>query len=262
MLEEHRFLWSDSPLDYLSAIEGILDSLHTIRHYEEMHFFLDKLSQLQLDSVYLQVMIQRALFIYELVGLLDRGNFKEAVDLKDKFEASLFKKIHLLGLSKQAEVYLYTALIYIGTGNIAKAHYFLNRILLESKLYYSLPVYRTFRLIHLLVHYELGNHDYIEYETRSIRRGLHTAQKAYLLEKIILSFVSKASAAKSVTEKNALWGKLQKDFAAIRDDKYEIQILKIFDFSVWIEAKLCKKSFADLLKEKYFTKQAKGMAEI
>ncbi len=252
LLEEHNYLWVDSPLDYLSTMEGILDSLHTIKRYDEMQFFLDKLKHLQSHSVYFEVMIQRIIFIYKVVGLLDRGDFKDAIALKEQFEESLFKKIHLLDLSKQAEVYLYTVLIYMGSNNFSKAHYYLNRILLESKLYYSLPVYRTFRLIHLLVHYELGNHDYIEYETRSIKRGLNSGQsKSYLLEKIVFSFVKQASDARGNAAKNALWQKVQKNFEAIQNDKYETQILKIFDFSSWIEAKLLAKSFPQLLKEKY-----------
>ncbi len=254
LLEEHNYLWVDSPLDYLSTMEGILDSLHTIKRYDEMQFFLDKLKRLQNHSVYFDVIIQRIVFIYKVAGLLDRGEFKEAITLKEQFEETLFKKIHLLDLSKQAEVYLYTVFIFMGGDNFSKAHYYLSRILLESKLYYNLPVYRTFRLIHLLVHYELGNHDYIEHETRSIKRGLNSSQsKSYLVEKIVFSFVKQASETRGIAVKNALWQRIRKSFEAIQHDKYEMQILKIFNFSSWIEAKLCKKSFSQLLKEKYQT---------
>ena len=251
LFTEHRFLWMESPFDYLSAMEGILDSLHTIRRYDEMHFFLEKLKHLQNHSVYFSVMIQRVVFIYKLVGLLDAGDFESAIALKEQFELSLFKKIHLLDLNKQAEVYLYTALIYLGAGNISKAHLYVNKILLESQLFYSLPVYRTFRLLHLLVHFELGNHEYIEYETRSIKRGLVSSEsESYLLEKIVFTFVIQASKAKDAQAKAALWKKIKKDFEAIQYNKYEIQILKIFDFGCWIEASLCKQSFAALLKAK------------
>jgi len=251
LFTEHSFLWKESPLDYLSAMEGILDSLRTIKRYNEMHFFLDKLKHLQNQSVYFDVMIQRIIFIYNLTGLIDAGNFEQAIILKDKFETGLFKKIHLLDINKQAEVYLYTALIYLGASNISKAHFFLNKILLESKLFYTLPIYRTFRLLHLLVHYELGNHDFIKSEIRSMKRELvSTERESYVLEKIVFKFVIQASKAKDPAAKLLLWKKIKKDIESIRQNKYEIQILKIFDFSSWIEAKLCKKTFAGLLNEK------------
>ncbi|TZF86431.1 hypothetical protein FW774_05145 (plasmid) [Pedobacter sp. BS3] len=252
LFEEHNYLWVDSPMDYLSTIEGILDSLHTIKRYDEMHFFLQKLQFLENQSVYFEIMVQRLAFIYTIVGYLDRGDFDEAEALKKQFEQTLFKKIHLLDISKQAEVYLYTALIYIGGNNMPKAHYYLNRILLESKLYYALPVYRTFRLIHLLVHFEMENHDYIEYETRSIKRSLSSSHKRdYLLEKIVFKFIQQPVQASGNKGRQAIWQKFKQQFDAISSDKYEIQLLKIFDFASWIEAKLCRKPFAILLKEKY-----------
>ncbi len=251
LLEHHSFLWEEAPFDYLSAMEGILDSLHTIKRYSEMHFFLDKLKNLQNHSVYFHVMIERVIFIYKLVAFIDVGNFEEAIVLKEKFDTSLFRKIHLLDLNKQADVFLYTALIYLGAGNTSKAHFYLNKILLESKLFYSLPVYRTFRLLHLLVHFELGNHDYIEYETRSIKRGLvSTKNESYLLEKIVFRFVTQASKAIETQSKHKLWARIKKDIEAIQHNKYEVQILKIFDFGAWIETKLCKKSFDEILNEK------------
>jgi hypothetical protein len=243
---------ADSPEDYLSTIEGILDSLHTIKHYDEMGFFIEKLQNLKNQSAYYEVLILRIIFIYKITGFLYRGEFKEAALLKDEFNDILLKKIHLLDISKQAEVYLYTALIYIGLNNMDKAHHYLNLILLESKLYHSLPIYRTFRLIHLLVHYELGNHDYIRYETRSIKRSLGGSSKtAYLLEKIVFKFIQQRINFSGNKARLAMWDKINNEFKDIRSDKYETQILKIFDFSTWIEAKLCKKSFAGLLKEKY-----------
>lgn len=262
LFEQHTYLWVDSPVDYLSTIEGILDSLHTIKRYKEMYFFLDKLQHLENQSVYLEVMIQRVIFIYKIAGHLDTGEFGDAELLKKEFEETLFKKIHLLDISKQAEVYLYTALIYMGNNNMTKAHYYLNRILLESKLYYALPVYRTFRMIHLLVHFDLDNHDYIAYETRSIKRTLNSGHKNdYLLEKIIFKFIRLSIPSSGNKARLAIWEKFRQQFEEISSDKYELQIIKIFDFKSWIEAKLCKKSFAELLRQKHREKEETLLAE-
>jgi hypothetical protein len=259
LMENNRYLWIDSPFDYLSIIEGILDSLHTIKRYNEMDYFINKLEQLQKNSVYFECMVQRIIYIYKITAFLNNGNFDDAICLKNLFEGKLFKKIHLLDLTKQAEVFLYTALIYFGKGDAAKAHFYLNRILIESKLYHSLPVYRTFRLIHLLVHYELGNHDYIKYESSSIKRELNSSKsKSYLLEKIVFRFVNQAPKTKGTAANNLLWGKIRKDVDALQNNQFEIQIIKIFDFGTWIEAALCRKPFPDLLKEKHRSADAEN----
>ena len=124
---------------------------------------------------------------------------------------------------------------------------------MESKLYYSLPVYRTFRLLHLLVHYELGNDDFIAYETRSFKRGLNASRtKTYLLEKLVLKFVQEKRIKTGPSVKSDAWKKIKKEFETIGNDKYEeIQILKIFDFESWIESRVSNRPFKTIVKERY-----------
>ena len=252
LLEEHQYLWIDSPIDYLSAIEGILDSLRAIQRYDDMHYFINKLPGIPKKSVYLEVMVRRVSYIYDIISLIDRGEFKKAIHLQARFEESLFRKIHVLDPDKQAEVYLYTALIYFGASDMKKAHHYLSKVLLDSPRYYNLPIYQTFRLIHLLVHYELGNHDYILHEIRSVKRKFKNVRsKTYKLEKIVFLFIQTTPLPTVAKHRTALWLKFKTMFNQISVDKYEIQILKIFDFSSWIEAKLCRIPFADLLKAKF-----------
>lgn len=256
LLDENEYLWNDAEMDYLSTVEGILESLRMIRKYEEMDFFLEKLDNLLGRSVYLDVMVYRVGFIYRLSRLLDQGEFEEAVLLKDEYHDVLFKKIHLLDLNKQAELYLYTSLIYMSAGNINRAHHFLSKVLLESKLFHALPVYRTFRLLHLLVHYELGNDEFIAYETRSFKRGLNASHsKTYLLEKLVLRFVQEKRVKRRSSVDGGVWKKVRKEFDTIRNDKYEIQILKIFDFESWIEAKLTNRPFKLIVREKFMQRR-------
>lgn len=252
LFEEHEHLWAQTPMDYLLTVEGILDSLHTIRKYQEANYFIDKLKLLNPPSGFAEITIQRIIFTYTVIMLLNAGEFSRASLLHDEYTETLFKKLKLLDLNKQAELYLYTSLIYVGMGKMEKAHLYLNRILFESKLYYTLPVYRTFRLIHLLVHFELGNHDYIRHEIRSIKRSLTgNYQKSYLLERIIFQFVQMESLPFLQKERALLWERINAKFEKIKSDKFEIQLLKIFNFSAWIESKLLKKSFADLLKGRH-----------
>lgn len=251
LLETNQHLWIERPIDYLSTIEGILDSLISIKQYKEVNYFLQKLQQLETKSTYFDVMVERVRYIYSVSGYLNMGEFEKAESLKQQFDTSLFKRLHFLDLSKQAEVYLYTAIIFIGKGNMNKAHQNLNKVLLESKLYFTLPSYRTFRLLHLIVHYELGNHDYIEYETRSLKRQFSKEyNKSYQIEKIVFRFVQTKILPSSLRAREIIWQKFEQAFKNISKDKYEIQLLRIFDFSVWIEAKLLRKSFSETLKEK------------
>ncbi len=252
LFNKHRYLWIDSPIDYLTVIEGILESLRSIRQYDGMQFFLKQLQKLHANTVYFQIMLQRVIYVYGLTALIDFGEFKKAEKFKNNFDESFLKKLEVLDSDKQASVYLYTALIYFGNNNMNKAHYYLSKILLQSKTYYNLPFYQTFRLINLLVHYELGNEDFIFHEIRSvIRKFKSTQRKTYKVEKIIFSFLQLSITHLAIKERTALWQKFKAMFDQVIMDKYEMQLLQIFDFAGWIEARLCRKSFETILKDKF-----------
>ncbi len=249
LLEEHHFLWMDSPIDYLVTIEGILDSLRTIGQFESMKYFMDKLENLPKKSSQLCVMTQRVIYIYTLSSYTDLGNYKTALKIPGRFKDSLFDKIDMLDPNKQAEVFLYTALMYFGNHDLDNAHSFLSRVLFRGTQYFKLPIFQTFRLLHLLVHYELGNNEIVFHEMRSVKRVMVSGQpKTYKVEKIIFRFLQLPRVSDKKKEKKEA-EKFNIMFERVKRDKFELQVLKLFDFASWIEAKLTRKSFEQLIKD-------------
>lgn len=254
LLETHPALFEDTPADHLLIIEGILDSLRAGKHYEELMSFIDKVKRLKSDSIYFDIMQQRLLFIYESGAYIDSGNFTFALTLLQQYAPIIRKNILLMDISKQAEIYLYMALIYLGNEDINNAHNSLEQVL-QSNLYSTLPVYRTCRLVHLLIQYELGNYEYIRYETRAFRRHLQPdARRSYMLERTVIKFLGGGEVPSVTAYRTTLWKKINASFDKIRADKYERQQLKLFDFSAWIEAKLKKKPLGIVLQEKWAIK--------
>ncbi|SFN42475.1 hypothetical protein SAMN05428949_2786 [Chitinophaga sp. YR627] len=250
LLETNPALFEDTPADHLLIIEGILDSLRAGKHYEELFSFIDKIKRLKSDGVYFEIMQQRLLFIYESGAYIDSGDFSFALKLLQQYAPTIKKNIPLMDISKQAEIYLYMALIYLGNEDINNAHNSLEQVL-QSNLYSTLPIYRTCRLVHLLIQYELGNFEYIRYETRAFRRHLQPdARRSYMLERTVIKFLGSGEIPAVTSFRTALWKKINASFDKIRADKYERQQLKLFDFSAWIEAKLKRKSLGTVLQEK------------
>lgn len=252
LLDTYPYLLEDTPADHLLVIEGILDSLRASKRYNDLHLFLDKVRRFKNESAYFEVMIQRLLFIYESGRYIDSGDFPAALTLQKQYTPALQKNMYLLDIGKQAEIYLYQALVYLGNDDINKAHQSIDHVLQQSNLYSSLPIYRTFRLVHLLIQYELGNYEYIRYETRAFRRNLQPdSKRSYMLERTVIKFLSGGELPAVTTIRQTLWKKINVSFDKIRADKYERQQLKLFDFSAWIEAKLKRKPLGEILKEKY-----------
>ncbi len=246
LFEKNKALWKDEPQDYIFMLEGILANLRTVGKYTELIFFLEKCRCFQSKAPLVQLTVAKINYVYGLILFLDKGDYKKAKELLKENNEALFKGLSYLDPAQQAEVHLYTALTFFVNDELKNAQKALRYVLLENKLFFHLPVYKTFRLIRLLVHYQLQDHDFILHESRSIKRTLTSEKSNHLLEKILLKFVSIHPLPAPLKKREALWQKLQPQFELMRKDRYEMQLLKIFDFSVWLQAILLKQPLASI----------------
>lgn len=250
LLENNRHLWSNPPIYYLLTLEGILDSLRSLRNYEGMMHFINQLKKIDTPSVNFNANVTCLIFLYEIFPLLDKGDFLSCSTLMKKYNNELFKKTHLLSLARNAELSLYTALIHFGLRDYSKAQKALNNIIFVGKNYSYLPLYRTIRLVNLMVLYEKKDFDLIKHESRSIKRDMHVVGKEYKIERSVLSFINKQNLPISGMKRKALWDKMSDDFEKMRQDVFEQQIIRLFDFSAWIESKIKRISLSEILQSK------------
>ena len=97
-----------------------------------------------------------------------------------------------------------------------------------------------------MILYKLGDFDLIKYEIRSMKRDLLDTDKDYKIERFLFKFLSKPLS--SITHKRELLlEKTMKEFLEIQQDVFEKQILRIFDFTAWVESLLRKITFAEVV---------------
>lgn len=238
LLESKKRLWADPPIFYVLTLEGILDSLRSLGMYDGMDKFIQQLKKINSRSQSFNANVTCIVFLYELFPFLDTGDFEACQQLMKKYQEDLLKKPQLLSLSRNAELSLYLALINFGHRDFRKAQKLLTKIIFTSRSYAYLPLYRTIRLVNLMILYELKDFDLIKNETRSIKREMKNDEKGYKIEKRILNFVNKQSLPISVMKRNLLWDHIKEEFTILHQDVYELQTLKLFDFSAWIESKI------------------------
>ena len=247
LLEGNKHLWSDPPIYYVLTLEGVLDSLRSLHQYDGMTPFIHQLKKLNTPSLNFNTNVTCLIFLYELFPMLDRGDFFSSDILMKKYADKLLKKVHLLSLARNAELSLYVALIQFGLKEYRKAQKTLSGIIFTSKDYSYLPLFRTIRLVNLMILYELRDFELIKHETQSIKRDMHTIGKEYKIERRILSFVNKPNLPVSAVKRKLMWEKIQKDLELLHHDVYEQQTLRLFDFSAWIESKIRKVYLSEVL---------------
>lgn len=251
IFEQNMHLLSNPPMYYLNTIEGVLESLRTIRNYEGMTYFINQLSKLETTSVHFKFQIDCVIFLYSLLPLIDSGRFAEAIKMIDKYKESIIDKTNLLSTEKQIQILLYTAIVYLGTGETHKARKIITRITQSERKVFSLPLFRTIRLVNLMVLYEQKEFDYIDFEIRSVKREIQNNEKSYQLEQIILKFLSKTPEELTEQKRLLLWQKLKPQIDEMQNNKFEIQLIHVFNFIAWIESKIFKVPLYKVLNGKY-----------
>ena len=241
LFEQNHQFWSNPPIYYLSVLEGVLGSLRTVGGYEEMPYFLEKLRKLIVEDSSLEFKINATclLFQYELFPYLDRGDFPKCTELMNRYKETLYDKEAWLSPIRKSELFLYTTLIHIGDHNIK-----------------YLPLMRTIRLVRLIAYYETQEFELIRYESRSITRNLSSPkEQTFKTEHIVLWFLNKSNLPILRKDREAFWEKLYPEIRELYNDKYENQLLRIFDFTAWIESKIRKENLSEVLKQRTNAKE-------
>ena len=254
LFEENSHLWNNPPVYYLMTVEGMLESLRIMHNYEGMNYFIEKLTKLSSPSSSFQLNVTYVIFIYRLFSFIDAGDFDKAGMWIAEHQASLIDKMLLLKEQQQAEMSLYIALIHLGNGEYRKARKRLSATIGRGHLY-SLPLFRTIRIVNVMIHYELGDVDYIQSEIRSIKREM-SKNKGYNLkvESFLLKFLNYSFADTNRKKRAQIWESMAEEVHALYADKYETQILRKFDFVAWVEAKIFEVPLSDILKWEHASK--------
>lgn len=253
LFDENKHMILNPPLYYLNAILGILDSLHSVGLYHEMPFFISRLKEIEKGdySSEFTLTVQVYIYLYEFYSLFNTGDFPAALKLQQQNEDSIFKKISLLELNLQLQLYLNSVILNLGLNNLPEARKNMKKILSSGKTFYIFPAYKIARLVNLVLQAELGNYDYFENEIKSIKRSSAFEKKQYATEKLLFKFVQLYPLPKNKLQKNKIWAQYLQSILDIREDKYERPLLKVFDFCAWIKSKLTNTPFVTILKEQH-----------
>ncbi|MDR1973114.1 MAG: hypothetical protein LBQ31_00375 [Bacteroidales bacterium] len=226
IFEKNMHLLSNPPIYYLSTIEGVLESLRTIRDYKTMDYFVEKLRAIKSSSNHFKLQVLCAVFLYKLFPLIDCKRFAEARQLLDEYRVPLIEKSNQLVLARHFKLMIYEAIVYFGNGEYEKAKKIFFRVFYSGKNSISLLHYRAARLLYLISLYELGKFEDIDVEINSIRKDF--GKNIYQTERLLLKFVAKASVGRNYEIK----------MDSRHKSKNEMQLLQIFDFETWVGTKL------------------------
>lgn len=228
LFHKHPGLLIDAPLYYIYVVNGILTDLRYMKKHDEMNYFLDSLKGLMLKSENLNEFIDQLVFQHQLARLIDLGRFETGIDLINEHKPLINNSAKTAPPNANATLNLLIAVNYFGLQNYRKALQYINQVFHFPHKYISDHIYILGRVIKLVLHYELGDEEFLQYEMRSAERKLKADKKLYKVEKLTLAFIRKSLRARYSRK---VLVQYNEELSALINDPYKQQLLRWFDFN-------------------------------
>ncbi len=234
-IDSQEEMWEFPPYDYLSALDGILDSLRSIGYINEMNEFIKKTQELSLGPYpeHFRNVAQLTHAIYSLNYYLRKKEFILAYEFLQEIHCQLQTTI-IEGHEKYLELQYFEAVVYFSINDLRRCKKVLNKLLDTEIRTNNQVLYRATRLLFVLISYEKADGDFLEYELRSYRRIFNKMGRTYKMEKLIFNVITV-----DPPRRGNIWKAREREI--IRDkvdtilaERTEMSLNKFINFRDWI----------------------------
>jgi len=241
--------------NYINAINALMIAQYKLFKYHKFVRTSRRLREIRhfpknIANENIKLKLLKYTYVHEFNRIFMLGEFSHGVSLMNKIKSGLEEFIEHLDNHSRLILYYKVACLYFGNDNYAEANVWLNRILNSENIDLREDVHSFARILSLISHYELGNHDVIEYFIRSTYRFLLRKDDLNTFNKYILRFLRKLAGEFREEDLIPEFEKLRLQLIPLQSNPYEGRAFIYFDIISWLESKVQRKRVQDIIAEK------------
>lgn len=228
---------------YIRLLASVARYKFTMEGFEVATKLLLKVKAVQAKTSYERVLRFNTFHTVFLAMHNDVGK-----QLPESFMGELHKELKALSGNVVPSVRLWvcfeTSKYYLLHGDYSESLKWMNDFLNHPRGSIRTDLQAMARLVNLIIHYELGNLDLIEYKLKSTYRFIYKQEILHKFERRVLSFFRKAI---NITDRDELKAELlafRDDLDTIFEDQKERMVFYYFHMYAWVDSKLNDISFA------------------
>ena len=253
IMENNPMIMKELPKRYVKALNNVMFAYMDYNDWDNCFALIEKMKGLIKKPGFESIDVQLNLFTFpnngELLACIMNGDFKNA---EEKVIPSILQGLEKYNDKISSEevmnFYFNISRVYFGSGDYKNALKYINLVLNDSVSGLREDVFNFARLINLIIHYELGNYDLLDYTIKSTKRSVAKNQRNYKFETIFLKDFRKLLKVKNTDDTNSKFVDFKAELTEVLKDPYEQTACKYFDFIPWLDSKIENVAFSEVIK--------------
>jgi hypothetical protein len=255
IMEDNPTVMQELPKRYVKALNNLLYVYMDREDWKNCSHTTNKLKGLANKTGFESIDVQLKLFTLsnntELLSCIVKGDFNQAIEKVIPSILNGLKKYDgKINAEEDMLFYYNISRAYFGAGDFKAALKYINLVLNNKETGLREDVYSFARLLNLLIHYELGNYDLLDYTIKSTKRSVAKNHRNYKFETLFLKDLKKILKVKNTDNLKQNFIDFKDELMEVMEDPYEQTANKYFDFTSWLDSKIEKSSFEKIVKSK------------
>lgn len=237
--ENHPLQVYESPTRYKQLLSNTIQLCLNTKRFSEIPELLTRIRKYPSESVHDEIQVKQITLFDELLYYLNVGEIESLQKLIPEIESWLLQFGSAINESRKIAFQCNIAFYYFLSGELKKGLDWTHRIMDACKGTQRRDIQYFSRIMHMLLHYELGNFELLEYLTRSTYRYLYRKGGLYQFEKTILTNFQKLLEFPSKEEETAIFDKMAVDLTKLASDSVVSEAPGVAETLIWVNSK-CK----------------------
>ncbi len=254
LFEEQPLMISVETGHYIKGMHNLLNAHFDLRNFQKFEETLRRFEQFAetpAANVHDNFRTHTSIYINSarINQHLMQGTFREGLALVPEIEEKLNEYALYVDRHRILVFNYKIATLYFGNGDYETSIDYLQKIINgPMDLRVDLQCYA--RLLHLMAHYELGNHEIMESLTKSVYRFMARMKNLTVVEEEMFRFLRGTFNVSSRMLKPELEKFLYK-IKHLEKNRFETRAFAYLDIIAWLESKVYEKPMREVIKDKY-----------
>lgn len=229
------------------ALSNLIGSQMRVGKFREASATLNRLMEVPARTAHHRLMKNERFHLHRLLFLIRSRRCDEALEVAQETEEFLNRFNEKISRLFSLSIISHLSTLYFYCGNYSKALFWRNKIVNMPEKDVPENLYQFSLLSDLMIHFEMKNHQLVQYKLKSVRRYFTRKKDYHALETTIMRLL-----AASIYKESPF---IQKTFSEFLEPLEKLELQKInfpyfeqFDFITWVKSKTKKVLMKDLMK--------------